>query len=260
MAQPSADIIDACVALAEGHFDPAGWLQWWETHAAEVERSVAPGWFLRLKPRGFGGASINGVLLNSQLGACYLLDQLNIPYARSSRYEEAAQRERDSYHAAQLAAQNDPAKEQEVTALAERFRKLGARNAEEWAQSEVHENIPQLARFVFLRELWKLVVSRTNVRALNRFNAPHDDGNGGPFRRIKERGVALADVLAIVREAQSEVIRDVAHLLDQVSELDQDVQDVAWGLFELDAECRPIRAMDGLHESVDDEDVKPRKS
>lgn len=39
-------------------------------------------------------------------------------------------------------------------ALAETFRELGAGEPEEWAASEVEDDIPQLARFLFLRRLW----------------------------------------------------------------------------------------------------------
>lgn len=40
-------------------------------------------------------------------------------------------------------------------ALAEQFRALGAEEPEAWALSETEENIPQLARFIFLRRLWR---------------------------------------------------------------------------------------------------------
>ena len=39
--------------------------------------------------------------------------------------------------------------------LAETFRRLGAEEPEAWALSEVEDGIPQLARFVFLRRLWR---------------------------------------------------------------------------------------------------------
>jgi hypothetical protein len=40
-------------------------------------------------------------------------------------------------------------------ALAEQFRELGAGDPEGWAASEVEADIPQLARFLFLRRLWR---------------------------------------------------------------------------------------------------------
>jgi hypothetical protein len=39
--------------------------------------------------------------------------------------------------------------------LAEHFRELGAGDPEGWAVSEVEDDIPQLARFLFLRRLWR---------------------------------------------------------------------------------------------------------
>jgi hypothetical protein len=39
--------------------------------------------------------------------------------------------------------------------LAERFRAAGAEQPDGWAASEVEEDIPQLARFIFLRRLWR---------------------------------------------------------------------------------------------------------
>lgn len=39
--------------------------------------------------------------------------------------------------------------------LAERFRALGAGDPEAWALSEVEDEVPQLARFLFLRRLWR---------------------------------------------------------------------------------------------------------
>lgn len=39
--------------------------------------------------------------------------------------------------------------------LVRRFRELGAQDPEGWAKSESDENIPQLARFCFLRGTWR---------------------------------------------------------------------------------------------------------
>jgi hypothetical protein len=139
-----------------------------------------------------------------------------------------------------------------VRKLAERFGKLGVADPNAWARSEVEEDIPQLATFVFLRELWKLIVPVGEIRALNKFGR----GRGGALRRLKEQGVDLADVLLIVREAQADIVRQIALLLDQVDDLEPDWQDVRWRLYELDGDDGPARPMDGLHESVDDGDIK----
>jgi hypothetical protein len=48
-----------------------------------------------------------------------------------------------------------PADRRRAGELAERFRAAGAEQPEGWAASEVEEDIPQLARFIFLRRLWR---------------------------------------------------------------------------------------------------------
>ncbi len=42
--------------------------------------------------------------------------------------------------------------------LTELFRNLGADDPAGWARSQLEEGLPQLARFLFLRQAWKLVV------------------------------------------------------------------------------------------------------
>ncbi|HEX2208857.1 MAG TPA: hypothetical protein VHG93_14350 [Longimicrobium sp.] len=49
----------------------------------------------------------------------------------------------------------DPGQRRRARELAETFRALGAGDPEAWAASEVEDGIPQLARFIFLRRLWR---------------------------------------------------------------------------------------------------------
>src|SRR6476660_4208446 len=49
--------------------------------------------------------------------------------------------------------------ESDTTHLTELFRKLGAPDPEGWARSQAAEGIPQLLRWLFLREAWHLIVS-----------------------------------------------------------------------------------------------------
>jgi hypothetical protein len=48
-----------------------------------------------------------------------------------------------------------PTQKKQLTAL---FRKLGSRSAEGWASSQINEGIPQLQRFLFLRQAWARVI------------------------------------------------------------------------------------------------------
>jgi hypothetical protein len=48
-----------------------------------------------------------------------------------------------------------PEDQRRAQALAERFRVAGAEHPDGWAVSEVEDDVPQLARFIFLRRLWR---------------------------------------------------------------------------------------------------------
>jgi len=52
-----------------------------------------------------------------------------------------------------------------LTAL---FAKLGARDAESWAQSQIEEGIPQLQRFLFLRQAWRNVLEEHSTDWIER--------------------------------------------------------------------------------------------
>src|SRR5262245_12222892 len=47
--------------------------------------------------------------------------------------------------------------------LADLFRKVGASDPEGWARSQIEEGIPQLARYLFLRQAWRQVVSEDDA-------------------------------------------------------------------------------------------------
>jgi len=146
--------------------------------------------------------------------------------------------------------------EDRIAALAERFRRLGCAEPDSLARTQIEEDTPELARFVFLQELWRLVIRNGDLYGLNYFAGPNDDGRGGALRRIKECGVDLKDLFTVIQEAQINVIRDLAGVLDGLNNLGRELEDVSWGLYELDSDLKPTRPIDSLHESIDDEDVQ----
>jgi hypothetical protein len=48
------------------------------------------------------------------------------------------------------------------------FAKLGARDAEAWARSQIEERIPQLQRFLFLGQAWRNVLEEGNASWVER--------------------------------------------------------------------------------------------
>lgn len=134
-----------------------------------------------------------------------------------------------------------------LESLIAKFRAAGCTDPESWAASELNEDIAQFARFIFLRELWKLVVPKGSREWLRHLDMENDDGRGGVKRRLKESTAAIDDLTELVRATQISVVREVAYLLDGCVE-----KEASWGLYELDDDCKPARAIDCLHESIDD--------
>ena len=94
--------------------------------------------------------------------------------------------------------------------LTARFKALGAPDPEGWAGSQHREGIPQLHRFLFLRQAWKHIVSEGDTRWMDywiaeskrRPDAPYA-GLGAALAAAREKGVSddqitdLADRCAI---------------------------------------------------------------
>jgi hypothetical protein len=102
-----------------------------------------------------------------------------------------------------LRHQEDELNELELTAL---FERLGARDPSSWAQSQIHERIPQLARFLFLRQAWRLVIDEHDTEWIeSELRVPADVPGGaiqGALQRALESGVSQHDLTTIVRVMQ----------------------------------------------------------
>ncbi len=151
----------------------------------------------------------------------------------------------------------------QLTAL---FRRLGARDPEAWARSQVEEGMPQLARFLFLRQAWRNTVREGDSRwidaAIERAqadpNAPFA-GIGLALGRLRGQGAADADVTDVVRGMQAEFLFRLCYLLDDPGEVEPEVADVAWRLVQLDADGNSADTISGLHESVLETDPTGRQ-
>ncbi len=152
--------------------------------------------------------------------------------------------------------------QREIDRLKALFERLGARDPESWARSEVEEDIPQLATFLFLRAAWREVVDAEGqwvAQVTER--RPEPDGPLGDvpaaLRRLLAQGASSDDLTTLVRGLQYELLFGLCYLLadpnsgrDEASTGLPALDEVGWGLFELDAEGAPQRAMCGAHESV----------
>ncbi|MGW3891812.1 hypothetical protein ACWD69_24245 [Micromonospora chokoriensis] len=134
-----------------------------------------------------------------------------------------------------------------AVSLAKRFKELGAQGPEEWARSEIGENIPQLARFMVLRALWREGISTwMDASSLSDVSAA---------QRLIEAGADPHDVLLVARAGAYEAVFAAVGVLDAGGDPDARESDPGWHLMETDAECNPTgREIGGLHESLRETD------
>ena len=150
--------------------------------------------------------------------------------------------------------------ERELTAL---FRKLGARDPATWARSQINENSPQLARFLFLRQAWKLLVNDNDsswIPEMCQVNSNKPGGDVGPaITRLLAAGGQEDDLTKIVRVMQWRLLSGLCQLLDDPGNIESEAGDIAWRLFQVDEGDHPIAVMGGLVESVLETDPTGRE-
>jgi hypothetical protein len=149
--------------------------------------------------------------------------------------------------------------EQELTAL---FRKLGARDPATWARSQIEEKLPQLARFLFLRQAWGLVVddNASWIAEMRQVNSSKPGGDIGPaITRLLAAGGQESDLTKVVRVMQWRILSGLCQLLDDPGNMEGEVDEIAWRLFQVDESDHPIALMGGLAESVLETDPTGRE-
>jgi hypothetical protein len=158
---------------------------------------------------------------------------------------------------------NIPGDLDELTA----FAKLGATEPESWARSQLEEGIPQLQRFLFLRQAWRDVVREGDTDWMQHFiqRAQEDPdspyaGVGHALRRCLDKGASAQDLNDIVRGMQAQFLFSLCYLLDDPMLTEEELSDFGWGLFEVDTDGRPVPpCIGGLHESVLETDPTGRE-
>jgi hypothetical protein len=151
--------------------------------------------------------------------------------------------------------------EQELTEL---FRKLGAPDPEGWAHSQITEGIPQLPRYLFLREAWRHVVSPGDRSWMSeqRPEDPFEPGGelGPALDRILAAGARPEDLTTVVRVMQWHLLARLCVLMeDPGGGLEEEIGDIWWNLFLLDDTDRPTVPVDALIESVLETDPTGRE-
>lgn len=153
-----------------------------------------------------------------------------------------------------------------IPELAALFERLGARNPESWARSQILERIPQLHRYLFLRQCWQFVLSEEDSNWVDYHvkQAEQDPrgsfaGLGAALMRAVGAGVAREDLSQIARGAQVELLCQFCYMLEDNGLSEPELKGVGWGLFQTDEEGNAVAPIYSLHESVLDLDPTGRE-
>jgi hypothetical protein len=155
----------------------------------------------------------------------------------------------------------------DISALTKLFKKLDANDSESWATSQIKEGIPQLQRFLFLRQAWRGILDKDNLKWIEsqildteRYPSGPYAGVGAALKRSLAKGVSPQDLTEIARGIQAQMLFQLCYLLDDPGFTEPELQDLSWGLFEVDDDDNPIPPRIGsLHESVLETDPTGRE-
>ena len=154
----------------------------------------------------------------------------------------------------------------ELDELINLFRKLGAREPEEWASSQLLEGINQLCRFLFLRQAWREVVPEADhswIQAQINYSTQNPgepcSGVGQALKNLLAKGADPQDITDVVRVMQYNLLFRLCYLLSDPGELEPEVQHVSWGLVQLNEDGEIVDSIDALHESVLETDPTGRE-
>jgi len=146
------------------------------------------------------------------------------------------------------------------------FELAGAKDPQSWAKSEVDEGIPQLARFLFLRQAWRQVLVDGDVSWIDREiqlskrspDAP-GAGLGLSLSRLLSHGANRDDLTELARTVQWQLLHALCYQLSDPSIEEAELSEVGWGLFEVNEDGKTGRPIEGLHESVLETDPTGRE-
>lgn len=136
------------------------------------------------------------------------------------------------------------------------FRKVGARDPEQWASCEVDENLGNLLSFVFLRQMWNEIPSSGDAAWLRTWMHGARDVESAKdlvtaCDRLMQAGASPGDLVTVIRGALGQFLYRLSYMLDDNSVEDEELREAArWGLWEEDEDMQPVRRIGCMHELV----------
>lgn len=153
-----------------------------------------------------------------------------------------------------------------LAALTQLFAELGAPDPEGWARSQLGEGLPQLARFLFLREAWRAVLAEGDTAWIDptiaasraQPDAPFA-GVGAALARLRDAGARDEDIAEVVRGMQAAALFAFCRLVDDPGLPEPELSDVSWALVQVSPGGEVLAQIAGLHESVLETDPTGRE-
>lgn len=159
------------------------------------------------------------------------------------------------------------ASKKELQELTRRFVALGAPDPQSWAESQLNEGIPQLGRYLFLRQAWRHVVAEDDPAWIAAEMDASAAEPGAPFAgighalaRLKALGASDDDLADLVRGMQANLLFSICETIDMggVDE-EPEAEDVRWVLCQVTEEGEVVGVLGGLHESMLETDPTGRE-
>ena len=154
----------------------------------------------------------------------------------------------------------------DLNALTRLFFELGAPDPEGWARSQIDEGIPQVARYLFLRQAWQSIVPECDARWIDAAIARAKSHPGEPYAgaglalsRLRAKGATDEELTDLVRAMQAQLLFSFCYLLQDPGDVEDAVADINWALVQVDDEGAVLGTIDGLHESVLETDPTGRE-
>ncbi|MFD7444745.1 hypothetical protein [Streptomyces sp. NPDC059909] len=135
----------------------------------------------------------------------------------------------------------DEPRRADAESLRARFDALGVTDSADLIKSEVCEDLPQLARFLLLRSLWR--------GAVDGWSDPHSFDQLPSAQRLLADGADRDDLVRLARAVAYEAVFATLDELDAGGDVNVSGMDVGWTVMESGEDGSPTgRALSGLHE------------
>jgi hypothetical protein len=150
-----------------------------------------------------------------------------------------------------------PRDNEELIALLQRLG-VPPEEARSWAGGDIEASTSYFLAWLFTRQAWSRVLSSDDHRWITaelerkRPLPDPDEADIGPaLERCLERGVDPADLTAIARAKQADLLFSLCYLLGDASLSEPELRDVNWTLVLSDENFEPTdRTICGMHELV----------